>query len=59
MQTALALTLVFVAATSALGGIRNVRLAHATGQLSEFGGAVVAFAMTLWCAFLAGWVWLH
>jgi hypothetical protein len=59
MQTALAITLAFVAATSALGGLRASQAAMATGHPSEYGGAAVAFSMTLWCAFLAGWVLLH
>ena len=56
MRIALAITLLFVAATSALGGVRSVRLATATSRQSQYLGALIAFAMMLWCAYLCYWI---
>ena len=59
MQTATAITLFFVAATSALGAARSLRRSVATALPSEILGAVVAFSMTLWCAYLGYWTLSH
>lgn len=56
MYTALAITLFFVAATSALGGIRNLSTARTTGSVAEYLGAGVAASMTVWCIYLGIWV---
>ncbi len=59
MRVALAITLFFVAATSALGGARNARIGVATGGLAQILGAIVAFGMMLWCTYLGVWVLNH
>lgn len=59
MKTALTITLAFVAATSALGGLRNIRTAQRTRYPAEYLGALVAFCITIWCAYLACWVYTH
>jgi len=56
MQTALAITLAFVAATSGMGAMRSAKNALAFGQRSDYAGALVALVMTVWCGFLAVWV---
>jgi hypothetical protein len=56
MKTALVVTLIFVAATSMLGGVQNARRMSVTRNLAELGGAIVGIAMTLWCFYLAYWV---
>lgn len=57
MQFALFLTLLFVAATSAQGGLRSTQIAVVSRRRSQLFGAVVAFAMSGWCLFLAFWFW--
>lgn len=56
VYTALAITLLFVAATSALGGMRNLRAAGVTGSVVDYLGGAVAAAMTVWCMYLGVWV---
>jgi hypothetical protein len=56
MKLAAALTFFFVAATSALGGIRSARIASATKLPSQYIGTAVAFLMTLWCGYLGLWL---
>lgn len=52
MKTALVVTLIFVALTSLLGGIRHISLAP---RPSNVGAAVFSFLMTAWLAYLAFW----
>ena len=54
MKIAIALTLWFAAATSALGAWRSLRIGEATGARSHLAGAMVAAVMTMWFTF-AGW----
>jgi hypothetical protein len=59
MHTATAITLLFVAATSALGGARSVRIAAATSRPTQYFGAMIAFGMAVWCAYLGLWTLAH
>jgi hypothetical protein len=59
VKLALVITLAFVAATSALGGVHNLANTRTHGYLSEYLGATVAFGMTVWCFYLAYWVFRH
>jgi len=52
MHIAAGLTFFFVAATSALGGVRSARLAGVGGLPSQYLGAVVALLVMLWCGYL-------
>ncbi len=49
----------FVAATSALGGLRNARIASATGRRSQYVGTLIAAVMTVWCVYLGVWELSH
>lgn len=54
MKFAIAITLWFAAATSALGAWRSLGIGEATGARWHLAGAIVAVAMSAWFAF-AGW----
>lgn len=59
MQLAIAITLLFVAATSLLGARRSGSLAMATGQRTYWLGACVAIGMAAWLAYCAIWMFEH
>lgn len=52
MQAATAITLLIVAATSALGGWSRLGAARKSDRVSVI-GVFIAFAMAAWCAYLA------
>ncbi|MDR5730684.1 MAG: hypothetical protein RB191_25010 [Terriglobia bacterium] len=56
MRDAIAVTLVFAALTSALGGRRNWTIFRKTGHQGGLVGAGVGAAMTAWFLFAAYWL---
>ena len=58
MHTAISITLVFAAVTSAFGADRNLKIYFATGQRGGIAGAVIGYLFAAWFIFAALWlVW--
>ena len=59
MHAAIAVTLWFAAATSALGAWRSLRRGEVMPDRRALAGAVVGAIMTLWFTFAGAWMLSH
>ena len=56
MMTAIALTLVFVAGTSALGARSNLSRVRSSPTVTAYLGVAIGIAMAIWCVIAAYWL---